>query len=111
MVVMLGFTVGRLVGRFGIAPRYGPIDGRARPRRNPSHEAPARTGPDASRAAEKHELDVAMVRAMSAQFADQVRAPDRAVACRCVERPATALRAVHRLRQQGRDAAASGVGR
>jgi hypothetical protein len=59
-------------------PIYGGLTVSAAGGRNPSHDAPARTSPDARPAAEKHRLDMAMVRALPASCADAFRSADRA---------------------------------
>jgi hypothetical protein len=79
--------------------------------RSHAHAQQTRTSPDAQRAAGKHELVLAVVRAVPAQCADKIRAADRTVGSGHIERQAATLRTLHGVRSQGRDAAASGVGR
>jgi hypothetical protein len=94
-----------------MASIYGGLTGRPGRARIRCHEAPARTRPDARPAPGERRLVLAVLRSVPPQRADKVYAAYPAVGRRHVERQATALRTVHQMRRQGRDATASGLGR
>jgi hypothetical protein len=68
------------------------------------------SGANTRRPAAKHVLGMGVVSALRASRADGVRAVRHPLGTGCLERQASTVRTLHRLRPQGRDAAASELG-
>lgn len=65
---------------------------------------------DPDRPAEAFAMGLAVLRTMPTPRPYGFHATDYPVGSRRIERPTTALRAMHEMRRQGRDATASGLG-